>query len=253
MGRPLLKAYADRATYALVRGDKSTRRRLLLPLYLVLSTVFLGLLVYLSRFATRMYNPTTGVPEPVNVLSCDSDLWGGQYEGWGCDSNGQNCLPFETDAWYPVRCPPRCGWKNTTRHIWGGGRSRDAVRLPGRPSELRSGELSVGVASAPYTANSKLCMAAVHSGVVGQNGGCMRLRLTGASNYFMGSDAHGVASLTFPSWFPKGVIFEPADATLCTDFWFAILPIVLLLLFLLPLFAPSRGVYWCALVTCAYW
>lgn len=61
---------------------------------------------------------------------------------------------------------------------------------------------------AVYRADSFLCQAATHAGVISdQYGGCGVVELTGAANEYHASAAHGYRSIGFPSTFPKSFRF----------------------------------------------
>ncbi len=61
--------------------------------------------------------------------------------------------------------------------------------------------------SGPYTADSNLCNAARHAGVIGQNGGAISVfRLTGLDSY-RGSSANGVSTSTWGSY-PSSIVIN---------------------------------------------
>ncbi|KAL4109121.1 hypothetical protein PRIC1_000824 [Phytophthora ramorum] len=71
--------------------------------------------------------------------------------------------------------------------------------------------------SSPYRADSRICRAAAHAGVVSSNGGCAFYRFAGAANAFYSSTANGVTTKEFLSWFPKTIEFKEASSIYCTD------------------------------------
>lgn len=58
-----------------------------------------------------------------------------------------------------------------------------------------------------YRADSWICQAATHAGVISDRGGCGVVELTGASNYYYSSKRNGYSSVEFPSTFPKSYRF----------------------------------------------
>ncbi|EGZ23766.1 hypothetical protein PHYSODRAFT_479260 [Phytophthora sojae] len=120
-----------------------------------------------------------------DFLSCRS--WG---FGTSCGLWGVDCRPFESD-WNAFRCPTRCTLD-------------------------QSSSLAV-YGSSPYRADSRICRAAVHAGVVGPNGGCAFYRFAGAANAFYSSTANGVTTTEFLSWFPKTIEFKEASSAFCSD------------------------------------
>ncbi|KAL3668003.1 hypothetical protein V7S43_006876 [Phytophthora oleae] len=71
--------------------------------------------------------------------------------------------------------------------------------------------------SSPYRADSRICRAAAHAGVVGLNGGCAFYRFAGAADAFYSSTANGVTTKEFLSWFPKTIEFKEGSSTYCSD------------------------------------
>ncbi|KAE9126312.1 hypothetical protein PF010_g5305 [Phytophthora fragariae] len=152
---------------------------LLVLVYFSISLALLVLLVYLSFFAASMEDGSAPA-----FLSCRS--WG---FGTSCGLWGVDCRPFESD-WTAFRCPTRCTLD-------------------------QSSSLAV-YGSSPYRADSRICRAAVHAGVVGPNGGCAFYRFA-AANAFYSSTANGVTTTEFLSWFPKTIEFKEAFSTHCSD------------------------------------
>ncbi|KAG2777019.1 hypothetical protein PC129_g6067 [Phytophthora cactorum] len=149
-------------------------------IYFSVSLALLVLLVYLSFFAASMDDGS----KP-DFLSCRS--WG---FGTSCGLWGVDCRPFESE-WTAFRCPTRCTLD-------------------------QSSSLAV-FGSSPYRADSRICRAATHAGVVGPNGGCAFYRFSGAADAFYPSTANGVTTKGFLSWFPKTIEFEEASSTYCSD------------------------------------
>ncbi|KAG1708238.1 hypothetical protein DVH05_024921 [Phytophthora capsici] len=71
--------------------------------------------------------------------------------------------------------------------------------------------------SSPYRADSRICRAAAHAGVIGSNGGCAFYRFAGAADVFYASTANGVTTKEFLSWFPKTIEFKEGSSTYCSD------------------------------------
>ena len=61
--------------------------------------------------------------------------------------------------------------------------------------------------SAIYRADSFVCQAAIHSGVISNDGGCGVVKLEGAAHSFPAVYQHGIQSSAFPSTFPKAFSF----------------------------------------------
>ncbi|KAG6613515.1 Protein phosphatase 2A regulatory subunit A [Phytophthora cinnamomi] len=110
----------------------------------------------------------------------------------------QYCRPFESD-WSAFRCPTRCTLD-------------------------QSSSLAV-YGSSPYRADSRICRAAIHAGVIGPNGGCAFYRFAGAANAFYSSSENGVTTNEFLSWFPKTIEFKEGSSSYCSDLTWWILSV----------------------------
>ncbi|DBA03417.1 TPA: hypothetical protein N0F65_002825 [Lagenidium giganteum] len=166
-------------------GVRRFVRRHRVPLAYSLTWIMgVGVLVYLSFFAARVnHGASSSAPD---FLNCRS--WG--YNPDQCGLWGIDCRPFESN-WTAIRCPTRC--------------------------TLDQAESLEVIGSGPYRADSRICRAAVHAGVIGSNGGCALMRYTGEQLDFTGSTQHGVSSTAFPSSFPKTFEFQKASSAFCTD------------------------------------
>ncbi|KNC73995.1 hypothetical protein SARC_13447, partial [Sphaeroforma arctica JP610] len=121
------------------------------PLVTAIYAVVCGILVYVM-FAANNYLADTELGPPQS-LSCDSYEWGSARS---CGVAGVNCEPFLSDTFTPYRCPPWCGGKTGAWYVVGN--------------------------NPFYRADSRICLAAVHSGVISNaRGGCVRYRQTGPS------------------------------------------------------------------------
>ncbi|KAF4137835.1 LCCL domain-containing protein [Phytophthora infestans] len=149
-------------------------------LYFSVSLALLLLLVYLSFFAATMNDGS----QP-DFLSCRS--WG---FGTSCGLWGVDCRPFASE-WTAFRCPTRCTLdQSSSMAVFGSG---------------------------PYRADSRICRAAAHTGVIGPNGGCAFYRFAGAADAFYSSTSNGVTTKEFLSWFPKTIMFKEASSSYCSD------------------------------------
>ena len=138
-------------------------------------------MIWFDRFSARV----DGVaPE---ALRCLDSAWGGD-PGERCGLNAMNCKPFETETWSTFMCG-ECSTKDDWDTVVGG--------LDGK-----------------YHPMSRLCMSAVHAGVIMRKGGCGEWRLAGEVKRFGNGTSHnGVTSLPFDSPFPSSVEYRSVDAT----------------------------------------
>lgn len=69
-----------------------------------------------------------------------------------------------------------------------------------------------------YRADSFICPAAIHAGLVSPRfGGCGILRRTGEQHAFVPAERHGIASLGFDTRFPSSYTLAPAPGAACRD------------------------------------
>lgn len=110
-----------------------------------------------------------------------------------CGINGVDCLPFETnETWIGFNCMSGSFMQFATRNI-----------------VLRGGKDGI------YSADSNICAAALHAGVIDWTaGGCFEVRLTGAKDYFYGSYANGFNSTDFGS-FISGIQMRSVSSVDC--------------------------------------
>jgi hypothetical protein len=98
-----------------------------------------------------------------------------------------------------------------------------------------------------YRADSFVCQAAIHAGIISDaTGGCGVLQLTGASHEYIGSEAHGLRSVSFPSTFPKSFKFiklEGSQAYCPKDLRWEMFAITATTLVLLGIFTTSPAVF----------
>eukprot|EP01127_Copromyxa_protea_P018457 TRINITY_DN5826_c0_g1_i3.p1 TRINITY_DN5826_c0_g1~~TRINITY_DN5826_c0_g1_i3.p1 ORF type:complete len:382 (-),score=26.65 TRINITY_DN5826_c0_g1_i3:744-1889(-) len=148
-------------------------------LYLGLLCVILSTLYYLSMFGA---NSNEGIPERV---SCSQTFWDKNRAGF----MGMNFKPFVSD-WFPIRCDALCSHYDDI--LWN------------------------VVGDMHYRADSHICKAAIHSGVITDSGGCLLIRASGEQQFFNGTERNGVTTDSYPFWFPKSFEFAPcSSSSLC--------------------------------------
>ncbi|TYZ60853.1 hypothetical protein PybrP1_011445 [[Pythium] brassicae (nom. inval.)] len=182
--------------------------------YSLLGVALLVMLTYLSFFAATMDDGGGGAEATPEFVGCRSWAYGDGCGLWGID-----CRPFETN-WSAFRCPTKCNLDGDTSLVVYG--------------------------SGPYRADSRICRAAMHAGVIGSNGGCGYYKYSGAANAFYGSSAHGVSSQEFLSWFPKTIEFKAGASSNCTDLSWGIMAVGVVMFFgyaLLPHTNPAALFY----------
>lgn len=100
-----------------------------------------------------------------------------------------------------------------------------------------------------YRADSFICQAAIHAGVITDGeGGCGVATLIGAHDNFPSSQQHGISSIGFPSSFPRSFKFQnlsKSQATCPKDSRWPIFVVTALALVLISLFTTSpSALFW---------
>jgi len=165
------------------------------------------------------------------ALSCRAALlrYGTEFGGSKCGLWGSECKPI--DEWLPMRCPALCGLGLTD------------------PIDSRV------IGSLPYRADSRVCIAAWHAGVIGWGGGCFDARIGAGASSYQASSRNGVESVAFDSWYPFSLEFRASagarhcgyDGTpvlLCVN--------VILVVGFLWLRPPKRLFFW-TMITAFWW
>ncbi|GAB1193010.1 LCCL domain-containing protein [Aspergillus pseudonomiae] len=158
-------------------------------------TWFLPWTIILLHSRSAGYIEGFGRPE---TLTCRTTLW---EFGNECGLNGNDCRPF-TSATLPFRCPANCrDAKLAAPHMVGNQTYSYQGLVVGGP-QPGSDDTPV------YRADSFICQAAIHAGVITNTiGGCGVVKLEGATHSFPASKQNGISSVGFPSTFPKSFSF----------------------------------------------
>jgi hypothetical protein len=212
--------------------EKKHRACLLVALY---GIWFLTWSLMLKHNATSGY--IKGYGRPSN-LWCGASFWN---EGNGCGLNGNNCRPFSS-AHMAFRCPAEC--KDT--HLL-------EERVVGNETLIYKGLVIGGpnpddADSIPiYRADSFICQAAIHAGVVtNAAGGCGVATLVGSHTDFRSSNAHGIESTSFPATFPRSYTFQnlsSSQAQCPKDSRWGLFAVTAVTLVILSLFTTSPAVF----------
>lgn len=143
-----------------------------------------------------------GYGKPQNIW-CGATFWN---DGNGCGLNGNNCRPF-ANQYLAFRCPTNCAAALTyDKHIVGNETIIFEQQVIGGP---KSGDPD---SPAIYRADSFICQAAIHAGVIANsNGGCGVALLVGGNSGYEASERHGIKSHGFPSDFPRSFIFPELE------------------------------------------
>lgn len=175
--------------------------------WIILCAVCIGwlfcfsVMVHYTWFSARILtNEGWRTPSP---FTCTTTLWGRNDE---CGLDGSSCAPF-SDSTMTFQCPSGCAKTTLLNPRTVGDQAYNYVPL-----------VVGGSNSTPYRADSFICAAAQHAGVIGRRGGCGILRQMGSFTHFDNSTQNGIDSFPFPSVFPSSFLFfHPQDSQHCTD------------------------------------
>ncbi|KAL9620265.1 MAG: hypothetical protein Q9160_005164 [Pyrenula sp. 1 TL-2023] len=178
-----------------------------------------------------------GHGKPQN-LWCGASLWRGNN---GCGLNGNDCRPFSSDT-LSFRCGANCNSVQLLDPYHVGNKSLVYEGLviggpdPNKPNSIPH-----------YRADSFICQAAIHAGVISnEKGGCGVARLTGSQSEFHSSKHHGIRSTSFPASFPRSYTFEhlsTSQASCPTDSRWPLFAITAITLILISLFTTSPAAF----------
>ncbi|KIW98999.1 uncharacterized protein Z519_00662 [Cladophialophora bantiana CBS 173.52] len=178
-----------------------------------------------------------GYGKPSN-LWCGASFWN---EGNGCGLNGNMCRPFSS-AHLTFRCPANCkGTHLLEEHMVGNQSLRYQGLVVGGPKPDDPDSMPV------YRADSFICQAAIHAGIVTEaNGGCGVATLIGSHTNFPSSKANGIESTSFLGTFPRSFTFQrlsPTQATCPTDSRWPLFVVTAVALVVLSIFTTSPAVF----------
>lgn len=141
-----------------------------------------------------------------------------------CGLGGNGCLPFNSTSWVPFHCAESCAaWP-----VFG---------------------------TAYYRADSVVCAAATHAGVIGASGGCALMQMVGHQSSFEASCRNGVCSKGYNYSFPSSFSFKAAeDAYACNNLESTfILTALTLMLASMVLFRPPKPFLFAKFLLIGFW
>jgi len=223
-------------------GSKQVSKNVGITIRALICIVF-TILVFICMYYDG-YIPETndGLPETISYTQA---FWPGNAldmsTSLACGPNAAECHPFSTqDAWMGYKCPGDIFQRSNPDYI--------VVRGGGE--------------NMTYTADSYMCYAAVHAGIVDAvEGGCFEARYSGQGGFFSGGiSSNGVTSSGF-GWFPRGVqLRAPQSEKFCFETrWATELAICFGFIFLLVVWridatwfnylSSQWGFYYAAMIT----
>ncbi|KAF1845912.1 uncharacterized protein K460DRAFT_338648 [Cucurbitaria berberidis CBS 394.84] len=184
-----------------------------------------------------------GVGAPVS-LGCVSSLWPSPQS---CGLDGRNCL-FNSS--FAFKCPAGCLSARVLnpRAIGAERINYRSLVVGGTPDVSANNQLV-------YRADSFICGAAIHAGVVSNgNGGCGVLSALGEKSNFGATSRNGISSLGFDSRFPLSFTFNQTSAIInasdqCRDPRWNLLILSTIFTALFGLFTSSPATFFAPIFT----
>ncbi|KAK6544508.1 hypothetical protein TWF694_001201 [Orbilia ellipsospora] len=182
------------------------------------------------------------------LLECYDTLWS---KNAGCGLDGIDCRSFANET-FVFRCPTDCGSVQLLEPYTVGTQQfnyQGFVVGGGLPSQ------GINPDTRYYRADSFICQAAVHSGVLkASGGGCARLRKTGTQASFAASLSSGIRSIGFDAPFVSSFTVEPLEKEVpCTDLRWTAFGITLAFNIIISLFTTSPTVFYWTLFCSIFW
>lgn len=175
-----------------------------------------------------------GIP---NSIWCGASFWNSGNE---CGLNGNNCRPF-SGATFTFRCPGNCRSVEVLENYPIGNQEIIYENLV-----IGGGGANESTSRLIYRADSFICQAAIHAGIVSNtHGGCGVALLTGTQKGFPASASNGIQSISFDADFPKSYTFLTDLNSYCgvVDNRWALLGVTVSFTVLLSLFVNSPSIF----------
>lgn len=153
----------------------------------------------LHKSAQAGYITGYGKPQPI---WCGATFW---EKNNGCGLDGNRCRPFD-GASFAFRCPADCKTTQVLNpHAVGRAEPNyQPLVIGGPPASAADPTTSDPI----YRADSFICQAAIHSGLIeNKDGGCGVALLAGEQSKFNSTLRHGIKSIGFDTVFPKSFTF----------------------------------------------
>ncbi|KAK9480547.1 hypothetical protein V1514DRAFT_359470 [Lipomyces japonicus] len=222
--------------FKLGRSLKKSAKIIIIVFYL--ASWFL-IFLFLSR--KSKFTSVVSTNDDVLLLECGQNpLWmTNTYHDCGVDAGW--CAPFENTS-ISFRCPSSCG-----------GASKYSMTTVGSENVIYKPYV-IGDETG-YRADSYICAAAVHAGVISEiTGGCGKVVLDSSRDYFPASTSHGVQSLEFNSYFPASFVFDTqVTGENCADLRWTITGVNIVLSAIFAYFVYSPSVFFWGMFMMGFW
>lgn len=177
-------------------------------------------------------------------IGCGTSFWAKNNQ---CDLNGNKCRPFQGTG-FAFRCPANCASYHLSEPRAVGDQQVNYRPLviggPGNDTD------QPGV----YRADSFLCGAAIHAGVVSNaEGGCGVVKLVGRQSRYTSSIHNGIESIGFDSYFPMSYLFEEGVQCKARDMRWPLLVVSVIFTTVLSVFTTSPSLFFFTIFTAIFW
>ncbi|KAK9448296.1 uncharacterized protein V1518DRAFT_418570 [Limtongia smithiae] len=231
--------YAPIQVLPLKIGRSMRKRSRITAIVLYLCAWFL-IFVFLSH--KSKFSPVTSSEESIELLECNNNPLWMTHPYNACGLNAKRCEPFDANTTLTFRCPSSCA-----------GAAMYSMTTVGKDNVIYKPYV-IGDKNG-YRADSFVCAAAVHAGVVSQlNGGCGRVIFNGARDTFPSSTENGVETIGFPSYFPASYVFDSSvTSENCYDLRWAITGVNIALSAIFAYFVYSPSVFFWGMFMMGFW
>ena len=180
-----------------------------------------------------------------NSIWCGENFW---RRGNECGLNGAGCRPF-ADTTFTFRCPGNCKSVHVLEPYPVG--DQDIIY-----KTLVIGGSNNSSSSPIYRADSFICQAAIHAGIVSDtHGGCGVALLKGSQTHFPASSSNSIQSIEFDADFPKSYTFLTdltSDCGVVDNRWL-LLGVTVSFTVILSLFVSSPAVFFFSIFTMVFY
>lgn len=177
-------------------------------------------------------------------IGCGNYFWG---RGNQCDLNGNKCRPFRGSG-FAFRCPANCeGYQLHEPRAVGDQQINYRSLVIGGPMNETDDDSA-------YRADSFICGAAIHSGVISNaEGGCGVVKLVGTRSNYASTFRHGIQSIEFDSYFPMSYLFEESVQCKARDMRWPLLAVSVTFTTILSLFTTSPALFFFTVFSGIFW
>lgn len=177
-------------------------------------------------------------------IGCGNYFWGKNNQ---CDLNGNRCRPFQGTE-FAFRCPANCAsYQLSEPRAVGDQQVNYRPLIIGGPSDDAD---HFGA----YRADSVICGAAIHAGVISNaEGGCGVVKVVGRRENYNSTFRNGIESIGFDSYFPMSYLFEESVQCKAKDMRWPLLVVSVVFTTVFSLFTTSPALFFFTTFTAIFW